>query len=281
MKGYALPLLVILLVGAIAGCMGGGETTAKPTASIVPNGTEKMETTGSPRPAVTTTRKEPDPGELLEGVRSIRRFTYNSNTSLVMTVTVEGNESSETDNVTLRIIERGYVDYDSWSAWINTTTISLPDGTGTETSRIIVNNVTYLRTAVGWVRIDDPAASEMVWRYSIVSLARRYLAEKPDSIEEGKILRLIYRIPDYELEPLAEAYFSASAQTSVYVSGGRLELHFRGNRLVGGRLGFDVSSVTEVSDPILGEMRITQEGSWDETFEITSVNKRIEVRPPT
>ena len=281
MKRYAVPLIAILLIGLVAGCLGGngGRTASDSTSSAIPSTTEKMETTTTGQPTTTTTRtpEGPDLDELLKAVSSIGQFTYTSNATLRMLVTIEQGNTSETDNVTLNVLENGYMDYESWSAWINSTTVSLPDGARTNTSRMVVDNVTYIQTIIGWVKAEDPAASEIVWRYSIVGLAREYLGEKPDAIENDGILKLVYRIPDYKLRPLATVYFATSPDTVVNVEDGRLELYFRDGQLVGGRLSFSVSSETDVNDPTLGEMKITQEGTWDETFEITSINEKRKV----
>ncbi|ASJ08143.1 hypothetical protein A3L11_02425 [Thermococcus siculi] len=287
MKGYAIPLIAILLIGFIGGCLGGnGETTPTATTSVHNTGSSQSFTpsttpTTTSEPTTTTqTQKEPDREELLKSVSEIRRFTYTGNSTLRMVVTIEQDNATETDNVTLNIVEKGYIDYESWSAWVNSTSVSLPDGARTNTSMIVLNNVTYLSTMVGWVKTEDPAASEVLWRYNIVSLAKEFLRKKPDSIEGGEVLRLVYLVPDYKLKDLATVYFAVSPDTRISVEKGKLELYFRDGRLSGGRLLFTVSSETHVDDPTLGEMTITQSGSWEETFEITSINEKRTVKAP-
>jgi len=285
MKRYAVPLIAILLIGLVTGCLGENDGKTMPeTTRSVQSTAKTVETTPtgqtSSQTTTTQTPEEPDPEELLKAVNTIRQFTYISNATLVMVVTIGGDNVSETDNVTLNIIEKGYMDYESWSAWINSTTVSLPDGVKTNTSMIVVDNVTYIKTVVEWVKVEDPETSEIVWRYSIVGLAREYLKEKPYSVENDGTLKLVYRVPEYRLRPLATVYFATSSETVVNVKDGRLELYFKDGQLVGGRLSFDVSSETEVNDPILGEMKITQRGTWDETFEITSINERRKVEIP-
>ncbi|QDA32197.1 hypothetical protein FH039_00540 [Thermococcus indicus] len=286
MKRYALLLIVVLLTGAVAGCLGGDGSSVTPSTTAenegtVPTTTTAPQTTTTPSRTVTETPAGPDVNALLQGVSEIRQFTYTSNTSLEMLVTIEGNGTSQGDNVTLRILERGYMDFESWSAWINSTTVSLPDGARTNTSRIVVDNVTYIQTIVGWVRTEDRTASDILWRYSIVGLAREYLKEKPNSVETGAVTKLTYSIPDYRLKPLAMVYFAASPDTVVYVKDGQLELWFSDGRLVGGRLSFSVSSETNVDDPTLGKMTIKQDGKWSETFEIDSINEKRSVKEPS
>ncbi|AFL95304.1 hypothetical protein CL1_1101 [Thermococcus cleftensis] len=286
MRRYAF-LLIVLLVIATAGCLGGNGQAPTTTEGQIstPTTTPNLETTTSSSPTETTTTTftppELDLNGLLENVLGIKQFTYLSNATLNMTVTIEGNGTSQNDNVSLRIIERGYIDFDSWSAWINSTTLSLQDGARTNASRIVVNNVTYIQTPVGWVTSEDPTVSEVLWRYSVVGLAREYLGEKPDSVEGGEVIRLTYLVPDYKLKPLAALYFAVSENTDVVVRDGKLELWFRDGRLVGGRLSFSVSSTAEVDDPVLGKMTITQAGTWDETFKVTSINEKRKVNPPT
>ncbi|ASJ06173.1 hypothetical protein [Thermococcus pacificus] len=279
MKRYAVLFIAILLIGLVAGCLGrnSGETTPSGTTSSATQSiTKKVETT-----TTTQTPKGPDLDELLKTVNSIRQFTYTSNATLRMLVTIEQGNTSETDNVTLNVLENGYMDYESWSAWINSTTVSLPDGAKTNMSRIVVDNITYIQSIVGWVKAEDTGASEIVWRYSIVGLAKEYLGEKPSSVENNGTLKLVYHIPDYRLRPFATVYFATSSETVVNVEDGRLELYFRDGQLVGGRLSFSVSSETDVNDPTLGEMKITQNGTWDETFKITSINEKKAVKAPS
>jgi len=287
MKGYAIALIAILLIGFVGGCLGGkGETTPTATSSAYNTGSSQSFTpsttpTTTSEPTTTTqTPKEPDREELLKSVSKIKQFTYTSNATLKMVVTIDQNGSTERDNVTLNIVENGYIDYESRSAWVNSTSVSLPDGARTNTSMIVLNNVTYLNTVVGWVKTEDPAASEVLWRYNIVSLAREFLREKPNSIDTGEVVRLVYIVPDYKLKDLATVYFAASPNTTVNVEKGKLELYFRDGRLSGGRLLFTVSSETHVNDPTLGKMTITQSGSWEETFEITSINEKRTVKAP-
>ncbi|CAD5245282.1 hypothetical protein [Thermococcus camini] len=286
MKRYAFLLIVVLLTGAVAGCLGGGGSGVTPSTTTESGGTSPtttttQQTTTTPSQTATETPSGQDVNALLQGVSKIRQFTYTSNASLEMLVTIEGNGTSQEDNVTLHILERGYMDFESWSAWINSTTVSLPDGARTNTSRIVVENVTYIQTIVGWVRTEDRAASDILWRYSIVGLAREYLKEKPDSVETGAVTKLTYSIPDYRLKPLATVYFAASPDTVVYVKDGQLELWFSEERLIGGRLSFSVSSETNVDDPTLGKMTIKQDGKWSETFKIDSINEKRSVREPS
>jgi hypothetical protein len=290
MRKHAVVLIVMVFMGLVAGCLGGnGEetpsitTTSSPSISTTSNPGESSTSTATVSESTTSTQKPsgPDLDALLEWVSGIRQFIYTGNTTIKMRVITKQNGTLQEDNVTFTVLENAYVDYESWSAWINSTTLSLPDGVTTNSSRIVVNNVTYLQTLVGWVKTEDPSASKILWDYSIVDLARKYLKEKPESVENGEVVKLRYTVPEYELEPLARIYFSASPDSEVTVGNGTLELYFADGELTGGRLGFDVRIKNWVSDPILGNMTITLDGSWSETVKITSVNKKENVEVPS
>ena len=287
MKKYALILILILVTGLMAGCLGGnGSTTSSPTTSQQTEHTPSTTTTRSvssttTTPSPTETPREITTDELLAGVSGIRQFTYTANAEVSMLVIVKQENLTQRDNVTLAIEETGYMDFESWSAWINTTTISVPDNASTNTSRIVVNNVTYIMTPMGWVKATDPATAEFMWRYNLVSLAREYLKRTPDERENGEKLVLRYYLNDQEVAPLAMMYFAATQDTQISVKNGVLELYFDGANLIGGRISFSVSTKTSIDDPTIGKMTITQDGSWSETITITSVNEKRKVTEPS
>ncbi|NJE10924.1 hypothetical protein [Thermococcus sp. MAR1] len=286
MKKHALILILILVTGLMAGCLGGnGSTTSSPatsqqtghTPSTTTTATSSTTTTFSP----TETPREVTTDELLAGVSGIRQFTYTANAEVSMLVIVKQENLTQRDNVTLAIRETGYMDFESWSAWINTTTISVPDNASTNTSRIVVNNVTYIMTPVGWVKATDPATAEFIWVYNLVNLAREYLKRTPDERENGEKLVLRYYLNDQDVVPLAMMYFAATPDTEISVKNGLLELYFENGRLVGGRISFSVSTKTSIDDPTIGKMTITQDGSWSERVTITSVNEKRKVTEPS
>ncbi|WP_258085076.1 hypothetical protein [Thermococcus thermotolerans] len=286
MKKYALVLILVLVIGFTAGCLGGGSdtTTSSPAVSSSPGTTTPTTTSQSPTTtsqSPTETPKEVTTDELLQWVSALNQYTYVSNATISMLVVVTQGNVSQRDNVTLNIIERGYMDFESWSAVINTTTISVPDGASTNTSRIVFNNVTYIRTPLGWVKSDDPTTAEFVWKYNIVSLAKEYLKRTPDERENGERLVLRYHLSDYEVRPLATMYFATTPDTEISVKDGVLELYFENGRLVGGRVSFSVSAKTSIDDPTIGKMTITQDGSWSETIRITSINEKKNVEAPS
>lgn len=188
---------------------------------------------------------------------------------------------SWTDNVTLGMSERGYLDFGSWSALINTTTVSVPDGVSFNTSRVLVSNVTYIQTPTGWVKSDDSSTADFIWRYNIVSLARKYLGMAPDHRESGEGLVLEYHLSDYDVRELASIYFVSTPNTTITVKGGVLKLYFENGELVGGMINFSVITRTSIEDPTMGKITITQDGSWSETVRITSVNEKMEVKAPS
>ncbi|NJE85415.1 hypothetical protein E3E23_06205 [Thermococcus sp. CX2] len=292
MKKYALVLVLILLTGFTAGCISsnGQASTTSSESPVSESQTASSPTTTHQQTTTTTTAATETPTstergysteELLKGVSEIRQFTYTSNATISMNVTIEQEGISQKDHVNLTIIEESYVDFDSWSAWINSTTISQPDGASTSISYITVNNVTYVKTAVGWMKADDETLRELIWEYNIVSLARKYLAREPEERVEGDVLTLRYRLDADDLKVLASAYFASTPDTEISVDDGILELQFRDGILVGGSISYTVSAKTSVSDPTLGNMTIIQEGTWSEVIEITGINEKKSVKEPS
>ncbi|NJE61907.1 hypothetical protein [Thermococcus sp. 21S7] len=288
MKKYGLVLLLILVIGFTAGCLGGNgsTTTSSPTASPQMEHTSSTTTTTSV-PGTTTTHP-PTEGPrgtttetLLAEVSGIKQFTYTSSAEVSMLVTVKQANLTQRDNVTLAITETGYIDFESWSAGMNITTKIAPHRPPAASSRVIIRNVTYIRTPMGWTKATDPAAAGFVWRYNLVSLARKYLQRTPNERENGEKLVLRYRLDDGDVRALATMYLTTTGNTVVTVKGGILELYFEAGRLVGGRLSFSATIKTSIDDPTIGKMTITQDGSWSETVTITSVNEKRKVEEPS
>ncbi len=292
MRGYAALIMVAIIVVGIAGCIGNGSPGTSPTTTAKSH-TTTMSTappneSASPTTQTmtqTTTRPEKkgiSRSELLENLSSVWSFTYVSNGTLRMVVGISTNGTSQTDNVTLRIIERGYVDLKDRRAWINSTAIGSPDGAQTNTSRVVIGETTYVRALTGWIKINDTNIATVVWDYNIVSLARKYLGEKPESMEtNGSLIVLRYSVPDYDLTNLAREYFSISPGAKVEVSNGRLEFYFRNGKIAGGTLSFDVETSVRISDPVLGNATITQSGHWEQVIRVTGINVKENVKAPT
>ncbi|ACJ17111.1 hypothetical protein TON_1621 [Thermococcus onnurineus NA1] len=289
MRKYALVLILILLTGLMAGCISSSGSTTTSSESL-PSETQTLSptttststtTTPTETPTSTETSKRYDILELLQAVSEIKQFTYVSNATISMVVTVEQEGITQKDHVNLSIVEEGYMDFESWSAWINSTTVSMPDGASTNFSQVIVGNVTYIRTIAGWIKTDDSTTSKFLWEYNLVSLARKYLTRDPDEREEGDVLTLIYYLRSSDLEPLARMYFATTPDTEISVDNGILELYFKDGELVGGKISYTVSSKTVIDDPMLGTMTITQEGSWNEVIEIKSINEKKSVKEPS
>ncbi|WP_297421493.1 hypothetical protein [Thermococcus sp.] len=289
MKKYAMLVIVILLIGFAAGCIGQGKngstTTVQsgngPLVNVTTESQSHTQTTTTTRPPATGNGKTPNLKELLKAVNGIDQFIYVSNTTINMTVTIKSNKTSQSENLTLLIDEKGYIDFQSKSAWINSTTKTPPVGPSTTISRIVIGNATYMHIVSGWVKLNDSRVSEMVWRFNIVGLARTYLTKKPNSIKTGEVTVLTYSVPDYLITPLARNYFATSPNSSVEVQNGTLELYFNGDRLIGGKLSFHVEAEARVKDNLLGEMNIKQKGLWVEMFRITSINVKEEVKAPS
>ncbi len=287
MRKYALLVVALILIGFATGCMGqegkGGTTMVQPSGPLVNVTTESQthsQTTTS-QPLTTGNEKTTDLKELQRAVNGIGQFAYVSNTTINMTVTLTSNKTSQSENLTLVIGEKGYIDLQAKRAWVNSTTQTPPAGPSTTMSRIVIGNTTYMHIVSGWIKLNDSRVSEMVWGFNIVALAKTYLEKKPDSIKTGGVTVLTYRVPNYLITPLAKNYFATSPNSSVEVRDGTLELYFRGDRLMGGRLSFHVKAEAEINDNLLGKMHIEQEGSWVETVRITSINVKEEVKAPT
>ena len=287
MRKYATLIMIALLIVGIAGCIGNGSPgqTTSPETSQSPSST----VTASPptsSPATTTTstqrvEKKVSPSDLLKNLGSVWSFTYTSKGNLTMIVTVSGNGTSQTDNVTLEIVEKGYIDLKDKRAWINSTAISSPDGAKTNTSRIVLGNTSYLKVISGWIKTNDTNLASVVWDYNVVSMAKRYLREKPESLEtRGNVVVLTYAVPDYDLATLAKQYFSISPDTKIEVSNGTLEFYFRNGEIAGEKLSFDVETNVGISDPLLGNVTITQRGHWEQVITVTGINVKEEVTAP-
>ncbi len=288
MRGYALVLIVLLLVGVMGGCISsGGENsgTSRTASRTVPGSvgtseTAPVPTTSSPTEISSTTATAtpaPGPGQWLSGVHQVE---YTSNVTLDLNVTVIQGNFSQTNALRLRILTRAYLDFEGRNAIINTTTMSLSDGTSGTTHLLIVNGSMYTKTLSGWLKVNDSAMSELVWDYNIISLAKRYVNRTPVQRSENNGLTLVYRIDSEDLLKMAVTYFSPTQNAELNVSNGVLELHFVSGELKWGRISYDASSKAEVNDPTMGNMTIIQKGRWEGIINVTETNEKIKVEEP-
>ena len=286
MKKYALALVLILVIGLVAGCLGGGDETTSPSPESSPSQTE-IQTTSTPsttspmetEPTPTETPREYTREDLLKRLGRIRQLTYVANVSILMNVTIEQGETLQKDTLNLSVVERGYLDFESWNAWINMTTTSHPDGASTNTSRVIVSNVTYVQTPLGVIKGDE-SLPDPVWEYNLLTLARRYLRGEPEKIERGDVTAFVYPLTGKDATTLAQLYLAISPDTEITVEWAYLVLQFKEGELIGGAISYRVTSRTEINDPSLGNMVITQEALVEEAISVESVNEKVEVKAP-
>ena len=286
MRKYPLVLLLILLTGLMAGCISSNSTTTTPTEST-PSETQTLSPTTTSSPTVTHTEtptespKKYDTLELLQEVSEIRQFSYASNATISMRITMEQEGIVQKDQVNLTILEEGYMDFESRSAWINSTTMGMPGGPSSKLSQIIVGDITYIQTSAGWIETEDANTSRFFWEYNLASLARKYLSREPDERREDDFLTLIYYPESSDIEPLARMYFAATPDTAIQVGNGTVEFYFKDGKLIGGKISYTVVSETVTDDPMLGTMTITQEGSRDAVIWVSDINKKKSVEKPS
>lgn len=282
MRKYLAMVVLLLIIGASAGCLGGEKApdqtqifpTTPQTITTSPPETEAKDKAQIEEPRTYTTE------ELLQKVLGITSFTYLSKSSLLMNVTLNQNGIEERNTVNLTTIESGYLDFDGKNAWINTTTLSLPDGVSTNFTRIIIGDTMYLVTQMGSTKsgggLDDP-----IWEYNIVSMARKYLHTEPVERRENGGTVLVYRLREEDVRDLALLYLAMTPDARVEVLEGTLVLRFVNGTLAGGEIMYHVTLNASISEPSLGNMTITQEALWRESANIGEINRKIEVAEPS
>ncbi|NJE05472.1 hypothetical protein E3E36_04805 [Thermococcus sp. M36] len=284
MKKQAAAAIILILAVYAAGCLG----TVPEKSTVAPEQQPDSTTTGGPKSPqeIPTGRTQTVPqGEQaaekrFPGIEWVRQVSYEGNVTIHMRVTVEQGNTSQEGKVSLLILEHVYLDFASWSASVNSTTVSLPDGAEVDTSRIIVNNVTYLMTPEGWIKVEDPLPAEVFWKTNIISLAKEGRVSRVE-LRNGTLVAVYDISPDL-VKDLARAYFEVTPGAELIIRNIRLEIYFRNGAPVKGTLSFEVTSKAEVdSNTPLGKLSILQKGNWTQTVEITSINEKSPVKPPS
>jgi hypothetical protein len=269
----ALVLLIALMV-LTSGCLGGGEKEkpASPTQTLQSNSPLKPETT--------TSTLEKKPFNPLKALEEIHEYTYREKASVNINFTMVFSNGTQRSGLTIRINESGYLDLKGRVAQINTTTTTLPDNVTATLVRTIVNGTEYISLPGGGLRrLNDTG---VVWGTNPVTLAETIVkTQRPiANYTENGTLVLVYSPSPELMLPLAELYFSGP-KTNVTVLDSTISLIFKNSKLVGMRLSYSILATGKVTDPLLGEIKIEQRGEWKGEVEITSINRKFEVKPPT
>ena len=280
MRKRLLAFFLILLIGVAGGCLGDSNSTTSTTPPT------ESSSSSIPTPTKTTTTTSQNPIEVLKtSLEEIEEFTYLGRTSIHMNVTVLMGNLSQNNTIALSMLESGYIDFTSTEAVINTTTITEPDNTTLRTVRIIKDGKTYLKTTIG-AGISSLNVTEntspFIWNYNPASLARKYITENPDEvIRNGETTELTYTLSWQDVKALAILYLAVTEDTGIEIKGGRLTLTFEGGELKGVELEYTVVTTSVVQDPILGQMTIKISAKGLGSYEITSINKKMNVETPT
>ena len=271
MKKLMVLLLVLIVVSA--GCISGN--TSQPQTS---ESNKESTSTGSTTPTETTPQKEGTVINPFKAIDRIKQYTYSENSSVEMLIETETGNITEQINVSLLILENGYVDLEDKKAKIQTKTTTLPDNMTVNTTWIIIgDNVYYADDLLGIVNVKNDT---LFWRINPVSLAKKLLELDPvGNYTENGTLVLVYSVPEEIILPLAEFYLSVP-DTNTTVTDATAELYFTEDGFTGMKLIYGILVTTTVED-IGGEMEVTERGHWKGTIKITSINKKEEVEVPS
>ena len=282
MKKTMLAVSLIILIGIASGCLGGSTPTTTSSTSTTSSTTQATTTTTS----TTTTTTTPNPLQSIRNsIEGINQFTYDGNTSIHMNVTVLMPNLTQNNTIALFMHEKGYIDLSSLEAVINTTTVTEPDNTTLTTIRVIKNGKTYLKTVFGSgvtaLNVTNNV-STFIWDYNPVSLAKRYINETPDKVvKNGETTQLIYTLDWQDVKALAVLYLAITNDTGIKIKGGKLILTFEGNELTGVEVEYAVLATSIVKDSLLGQMTINISAKGISKYRITSINRKMNVEPPT
>ncbi len=283
MRKRLLSLFLVLLIVLASGCIGGSNSTSTTPSQSTASGTTSHSTRVETK---TTTTTSQNPLETLKSsLESVEQFTYRGKTLVHMNVTVLMPNFTQNTSISLQIIERGYIDLSSMEAVINTTTITEPDNTTLTTLRVVKDGKTYIKTVIGpgvsSTNVTDNV-STFLWEYNPLSLAKRYIGETPDKvIKNGKTTELTYTLGWQDVKALSILYLAVTGDTGIEVNGGKLSLIFEGDELKRVEVEYSVVATTVVNDSLLGQMTIKISAKGISDYEITSINEKREVEPPT
>ena len=283
MRKRLLSLFLVLLIVLASGCIGASNSTSttpsQSTASSTASNSTQIETK-------TTTTTSQNPLETLKSsLESVKQFTYRGKRDIYMNVTVLMSNFTQNNTIALSMTESGYIDFSSVEAMINTTTVTEPDNTTLKIIKIIKAGKVYLKTMVGSkvssMNVTN-STPDFIWNYNPLSLAKKYLNNTPDkTIKSGSSVRLIYTLNWQDIRALAIPYLAVTKDTGIKVNGGNLTLTFSDGKLTEVEVKYSVIATSIVKDSLLGQMTIKISAKGISDYEITSINEKREVEPPT
>ncbi len=309
MKKLGVLLVGILVVGLVAGCIGGKSTSTTSTTAqtsttqpqtITSSTTSSITnipttTTSSLSETITQTKTQIKPKvysreELLKNLRKIKQFTYLENVSVTLDVKIkQENLTFNAGEVSITSKKVGYVDMINKEADINTTTTTFPGGVTTFTREIIKDGEVYLYSSGVWKKLTNEsfilppeAVLNLTWEYNAVSFVEKYLQKEPfnKTIENGTQI-FYYNVTTEDLTQLAR-FFIGFKDTNVTfnVSKGILEVKFRDGQLIGGRIAYNMEIKILTKDPQGRTVEVIETGREYEEFVVKDINVKKSVRKP-
>ncbi|GEM_PF-1465299 len=304
MRKLGVLLVGILLVGLVAGCIGGKSTsTTSTTAQTSTQATSATSTitnmptttTSSPSETMTQTKtqiqlKIYSREELLKNLRKIKQFTYLENVSVTLDVKIkQGNLTFNAGEVSITSKKVGYVDLINKEADINTTTTTFPGGATTFTREVIKDGEIYLYSSGVWERLTNEsfvlppeAVLNLTWEYNTVSFVEKYLQKEPfnKTIENGTQI-FYYNVTTEDLNQLVR-FFIGFKDTNVTfnVSNGILEVKFRNGNFIGGRVAYNIGIKILTKDPQGRTVEVIETGREYEEFVVKDINVKKNVKKP-
>jgi len=271
----ALVLLLALMILA-SGCLGEGGKTQSQVSP--PSGTQSnFQTSGRIVPSQTQTAEKVGFSPLM-ALKRIERFSYVEKATVSMNITVSFANGSRSSELAIMIKESGYVDFKERIAQINTTTTTLPDNVTVTLIRTVINGTAYVSVPTGgFRRVND----SYVWRTNPVTIAMTLVKSKPPiaNYTENGTLVLVYSAKPETILPLAELYFTGP-KMNMTITDATVVLYFMNGAFAGERLIYSMVATGEVSDPVLGKIRMKQLGEWEGVMKITSINEERKVEIP-
>ncbi len=271
-------LLIAILIVASAGCLGGRDTTTgtKPeTADSIHTSDINSTKTNTGIDSSSSNRKTGDV-DLESIVGKIETYSYHQNALMKLDVTTtEGNITMNT-NVSMLIIENGYVDTVGRKALVNSTITILPDNLTDNMLQIVIGNKTYIKTSFGVNEINFTT----LWDSHPIKIVERAIKDRPlAKYTENGTTVFVYSLSEDVILPLAEAYLSPG-DSNVTITDAVLEIRIANSTISQVKLVYSLL-VRISSEGPFGHVDVVEAGTWKSTVRITSINEKREVEPPT
>jgi len=222
-------------------------------------------------------------------MKKIEQFTYFENTSLKLTMNLAIGNLTQSENITIIYRKAGYVDLKGREAAVNITTITFPGGASVFTRQIVKGNDIYVFMGGSWIKLTNATSKlnvseilNLTWEYNAVSLAMKYLRRKPSNVSYvNGTERLYFPVTKEDLEAITSAFLGSTANVSLNVTNGVLELMFRNGTFVGGRMAYRMEVIIRTKQPTGTPVEIHEVGYVYDKFIITDVNVKKPVKLPT